>query len=306
MRILAIGDVHAGSIYGLCTKEEIRNVYQEWALGKFQEIVNTFSGTIDKLSLIGDIVDGPAPKDPTSLWTTDVQEQAAQAITLLSPLADGAEVHGCSGSGYHYGKGTGFDGDKLVTQMLNGKHSKVGYYIETPFGLIQFFHQSKNPRTMVQRFRIRNGETDGAKMVLSISAHLHRYKEYQEGSVKVIQTPCWQHPTEFMGIGEPVDIGCVLIDIDEYGIHTYPFRYSIPYEIEKGMFGFEQVRMDELEKRREKENEIFSKLSGVSVEKVGVIRNVAKPLIIPTNLPTNEVVKKLKNNHKDDIKIPKI
>jgi hypothetical protein len=296
--------MHVGSIYGLAPKKEIKNSFQEWVYDKFQEVVSTFSGTIDQIALIGDNVDGYAAKDSTSTWVTDVNKQAEYAADLLSPLVtENVIIKGCSGSGYHSGRGTGFDGDLLVTKSLSGKHNKTAYYIETPHGLILFTHQSKNIKTSVQRFRIKNGESNGSKIILSVSGHLHRFKELQEGSVKVIQIPCWQFPTDFMGVDiEPVDIGCALIDINEYGVNTHAIRYSIPHEIEMDMYDCETIMINEIKERKQKEHELFAKLSGVKIETIDIIKNKLEPIVVPTNINTSSI--KIEKQNIKEIKFP--
>lgn len=306
-RILCIGDMHPGSIYGIATKEHIENMFQQWLYEEvWSNLIKTYQGNINKLQLLGDNVDGPGRKDSTSSWTTNVHIQVDCAVELLRPfVTDGVEVRGVSGSKYHTGGGTGFDGDRLITDFLGGQHNATARILKTSHGLIMFHHPSKNSNTELNNIRIQNGESDGDKTVLLVGAHLHRYEERQLGFVKVIHTPCFEFATDFMGpVGLPVQIGCVVLEIDENRINSIATIFPIPSEVRASMYDFEELHIKKIIEQRKRDNYNLSKLTGVSMSKIEIIRKIQEPKII---LPAIQKIEEIqvKKEQEKKIQIPK-
>lgn len=306
MNILVISDLHSGSNYALSPEKYISNSFQRWVYEKYQLLVNNVKN-LDYLVTLGDMVDGSGKHDSTSNWTTDVHKQANEAINFLKPFVQkNTKVIGVSGSGYHYGKGTGFDGDRLVVEGLGGDYKRT-YQIGTPFGVIQFYHVAKNIKTEANNIRINNAEFD-EKVAWYIAGHQHRYEEYAAGRVKVRHCPCWQYPTDFMegfGVNTSVDIGCLLIKVDDLGIYTRDIRFPIPLEVKKEMSGWVEITAKQIEQRNKKDMEKISQIAGISPEIVKSIKDNSILRIDVPQAPDSPEVK-VHKKQANRIDIPKI
>jgi len=299
MNILVLNDLHSGSNYGLVTKDKIQNPYQKWVYEKYLDVVKYCQSIgIDFLIPIGDMVDGYGAKDSTTLWTTDVNQQVNNAVELVQEfLNPHTKVIGIGGSGYHRGKGTGFDGDRMVVENLGGKYNRNTYYLNTPHGIIQFYHVGKNIKTEANNIQINNGELEGNKVKLLVAGHLHRYEAYERGSIKIVHAPCWQYPTDFMqgfGISPTVDIGCLIIRVDEFGIDTKALRFPLPLELLQEMSGWEDITEKQIRKRDKDDLKKLSKLSGISTEILQIVKNVENQKIFVPSLPKSPEVKTMK------------
>jgi hypothetical protein len=307
MNILVLNDLHMGSNYALSPKHIINNPFQSWVYQQYELLLHHIK-RIDVLVTVGDMVDGPGKHDSTSNWTTDVQKQVDAAVELLKPfLSKETKVIGVGGSGYHIGRGTGFDGDELLVEALKGEYNKGAYYMDTPFGIIQFVHVAKNIKNEADTVRINNGEIDGKKVTWLINGHLHRYEEHAKGNVKIRHCPCWQYPSDFMagfGVSQSVDIGCLLIKIDELGIYTRDIRFPIPEDVKRGMSGWMEITMKQIQDRNKKDLEQISKVSGISTEIIQSIQN-RSILDIPST-PNSPEVKDQKKHKASKMEIPKI
>jgi UDP-2,3-diacylglucosamine pyrophosphatase LpxH len=311
MNILVINDLHVGSNYALVNKDNIRTPFQEWVYPKYQDIIKySKSIGLDYIVGLGDIVDGYAGKDSTTLWTTDVNEQVACAVDLLKKLGNSkTKIIGVGGSGYHRGKGSGFDGDRMVIEELGGKYNKGSYYMKTPHGIIQFLHVAKkNIKGEANQLRINNGEIGNHQVRFLVAGHLHRYERYEIGNVTVVHTPCWQYPTDFMqgfGVSPTVDIGCMLIRIDEFGIDTKALKFPIPIDVMQEMSGWEDVTEKQIRKRNKQDMQKLSQLTGVSTEVLQVIRKTETQRFNIPPVPTTPEVR-IKKTKTKRMEIPKI
>lgn len=311
MNILVINDLHSGSNFALVPQRLISNPFQEWVYEKYGILLHHINNThLDYLVTVGDMVDGPGRHDSTSNWTTDVQKQVDVALELINPfIGKGTQVIGVGGSGYHVGRGTGFDGDELLVEALKGKYNRGSYYMETPYGIIQFRHVAKNIKIEANTMRINNGEIGNSKVTWLIAGHLHRYEEYAVGNVKVRHCPCWQYPTDFMegfGVSQSVDIGCLLIKIDELGIYTRDIRFPIPDEVKKGMSGWVEITAKQIEDRNKKDMEKISQVSGISPEIIRAIKNNSILNVEIPSAPDSPEVKEQKKHKINKMDIPKI
>jgi hypothetical protein len=307
MNILVMNDLHCGSNYALAPKGIINNPFQEWVYKQYELLLH-HTKRVDYLVTVGDMVDGPGKHDSTGNWTTDVQKQVDGAIELIKPfLNKETQVIGVGGSGYHVGKGTGFDGDELLVEGLGGSYKKNTYYMDTPFGIIQFVHVAKNIKNEANTIRINNGEIDGKKVTWLIAGHLHRYQEYAEGNAKIRHCPCWQYPSDFMagfGVSQSVDIGCLLIKIDELGIYTRDIRFPIPEDVKRGMSGWIEITHKQIQDRTKKDLEAISQVSGLTPEIIRSIQN-RSILDIPSSSNFSEI-KEQKKHKPGKMEIPKI
>jgi len=328
IKLLVLADVHVGSIYGLTPRKyfnEHTNSYQLWAINKWEEFIQKYKYP-DYLILNGDIVDGPGGKDATTLCIPDMEDQVNSAVELLSPLVGkNTIIYGCSGSGYHTGKGTGFDADRQITQNLITLHNVKGNHYKKEFNLslskynmpsINFRHQGKTPSSEITAAFKRYYKTNTAKIGMIVASHLHRIYEAHDG-VKIIHTPCWQWETAFMGSDNPLDIGATLIqvDIDQKTIKHEFIEYIRPQELFEDMQHWEDISLEretelrkiEVEQNKkevEKLSKKFKEIPKVTIEKIrqeikkeDSIQNLSLPSI---------AVEKRKEEKKKEIKFPEI
>lgn len=311
MNVLVVNDTHFGSKYAIVTEDKIQNSYQEWGYLQYSNFAERCKKIgIDLIVPIGDLVDGYAAKDSTMQWTTDVHAQVNCAVEMLGKFMNPkTKVIGVGGSGYHWGKGTGFDGDRMVIEALGGKYNKNNYYLDIPHGIILFTHVGKNIKTEVNTIQINNGELD-FRVKMLVNGHLHRYEVSEKGSVKVVHCPCWQYPTDFMqgkGVALTVDIGCILIQIDEYGIigHT-PFLFPIPLNVIKEMSGWETIREDEIKEKDRKHWEKLAELSKVSPNSIQKIKKVERQILTMPILPESPAIKPREKEKREELVLPSL
>ncbi|MCK9435794.1 MAG: metallophosphoesterase [Synergistaceae bacterium] len=293
MKILVIGDMHVGSLYGIAPRQKLQNEYQKWVIDKFEEMIQK-NMDIDYLALVGDIIDGYGSKDSTDKWETNVDNQVSYAVQLLQPLlyTKKIKVIGVTGSGYHYGKGTGFDGDLQVTEKLHGEHNRSYYLLNTPAGTIYFHHSSKNPVTerKIIHQRYFHGQS---KIAMLVGAHLHRYEHTDDGAIQIIHTPCFQYPTPFMRLGNAVSIGALNINIDSKLILPSPVIFPIPQEIEQKMGGYEGITKEIIQKSYEEETKLIAKAARMRVSQVRRVREIIDTECM-SSMPGIKVSNKLK------------
>jgi len=294
MRILFICDMHVGSIYGIAPKKYIRNIFQEWVLNYWNNTVLKLYN-ISYLVLGGDLIDGYSPKDTTSVWENDVDEQIKHAGKLLNPIIENnpdVKIAGIGGSKYHVSGGNR-NSDKGVIDLLKGNFYKTYFPLNTPIGSIYFIHRSKNITTQLNELHLKNSKQN-ANIRMLVGGHLHRVKYAGDDFIKIIHSPCWEYPTDFMGFGTPVSIGYVIIDV-ENEIQEKIISTTIPIEIENQMQGnIGEITEAEIQKYNQKQHELLSKKTGVSINSIVKIENKIKKNNIPYKIhePINLIIKK--------------
>ena len=278
IKIVVLSDLHVGSLYGLCPTHyfnEHTNAFQRWAIDRWRDFTLEYKYP-DYLVLNGDIIDGPGKKDPTVLCITDSTNQVEAAADLILPLVGkNTIIYGVSGSGYHYGKGTGFDGDRQVTEKLIEQSKAKGKHYREEFGLdlskygmksITFHHKAKNVNTEANITFKKAYKTLAPRVEMIVASHLHRKLLLTDG-VAICHTPCWEWETDFMSYVDPVDIGSTIIyvDVDKKTIFTDFFSPQRPTELFVAMqnwVGLSYERENELREANEKQQqEEFDKLS---------------------------------------------
>jgi hypothetical protein len=240
MKLLFIADMHVGSRKGLTPEKAIDNYsnsFQKWLLDKWNnEFIPNYKHP-DYLCLLGDIVDGSGPRDSVELVTTNVDRQVEWAVELLSPLiGENTKVLGLSGSGYHTGKGTGFNGDYGVVKSLKGlwKPERFWILLSEYEEYILAFHRSKNPVTELKTLQENFYKNPGLpKPTRVVSAHLHRYSSVDDGITTLYQISCWEYLTNFMeGQGKIPSIGALQLEfLDKETKIVSNINYKIPSEV---------------------------------------------------------------------------
>jgi len=333
IKVVIVTDVHAGSIYGLCPTHhfnEHTNAFQLWVIDLWRDFVLGY-GSPDYLILGGDMVDGPGHKNTAVLNITDVNSQVDAAVDLLLPLVgNNTEIYGLSGSGYHFGKGTGFDADELVTTKLLDKTGVKGHHDKKYFGLllgekygfgnIFFTHKGKNLQTQLKVLYERGWKNYGPRADALVTAHLHRKVAYQDGPL-IIHTPCWEWETDFMNFTSPIDIGSTIlyIDVEKRSI-TWRFvpEVPIPNEVFIGMDSWlrmsperEQELVNLSLKKEEEDNkklyEMFKRYPQSNIKKIAdVVRKQEQDklsMILGKPLPKANIKQAIDKKIKD-VKVP--
>lgn len=125
-RILALADIHAGSLYGLTPPRFFVNKLRFPKLYRLQkEMWDSYLsilkkvGKVDVALILGDVIEGKGRKaGGTEHITTDLLEQADIAVEVLSHIkAD--KLFFTYGTSYHTVSGSGEDIDKVVADRLN-------------------------------------------------------------------------------------------------------------------------------------------------------------------------------------------
>jgi len=246
MRILCVGDTHVGSRKGLTPRsafDKFTNSFQEWIINEWETDFIPNHKNPDYLCLLGDIVDGAGSKSSVELITTSVDRQVNFAQELLLPLiGKGTKVLGLAGSGYHRGKGTGFDSDYQVVKALNGEWNPERFTISFPefSENILFVHKSINPETEFKKIADNLLRHPNYKRpTLIVGAHLHYYRGQSRIGLKIYHIPCFEYLSEFMeGVPAYPDIGAFEIEFNEKGKKAEPITYAIPSEVFEGMDGW--------------------------------------------------------------------
>ena len=120
-KILAIGDMHCGSMVGLTPpnwiigKERNQSIYklQKEMWDNYISILDSF-GKVDAIIVNGDVIDGKGEKaGGTEQTTTDMLEQTEMAISALSEI-NTKKMYFTYGTPYHTAAKSGEDFDRLV------------------------------------------------------------------------------------------------------------------------------------------------------------------------------------------------
>lgn len=261
IRLVAIGDIHTGSIYALAplssVSQDKRNAFLEWIFECWTDFCQKYKGP-DYLLLIGDLADGSQLKTHgVDAHTTNTDDQVKMAIELLSMITKPkTKVYGVNGSGYHGGEGQATNIDKRVTEGLGGKYK--GDILECDIGreLIQVSHGGTgslvNPSTYIQR-EIRLSKEDAQKRkvkgpTILLRGHQHRFYMIQDDAGVVgILNGCWQYLTPFMtkkSANVTPSFGATIIDIEDGIAKPYRVEYTLPEKVRQSMIGYESLIED--------------------------------------------------------------
>jgi len=128
-RIVATGDWHCGSRFGLATPEYVSEkmrlrsdcltMYERFCA--YRDNV----GPIDRLFLMGDLCDGWNPKEHADDRTVEEKMQVEMASELAKTFQGSPKIYAVDGSGYHRGTRRL---DNAVAQAINAIPSKYGRY----------------------------------------------------------------------------------------------------------------------------------------------------------------------------------
>ena len=247
-KILAISDLHTGSVYApwpekfewispqndavftFTTSDAIQKMNEAWG-----EMIQTLRalGGVDCLIVNGDLVDGPAYKEyGKECITSDplIQADACTAMLKQVPLSSRkAPIFITMGSDYHVKVGN-VEVERIIGEKVKAK--KVGIDLLIDGGGIRihaqhFIASSQGPQvywtTAPSRdsmfLSIHNAETEYGEVDAGIRSHRHNFTVSMFKRNFVVITPGWQLRTPFArkkGILTPAHIGGVLLWVDRH------------------------------------------------------------------------------------------
>jgi len=278
IRALILPDIHMGSRAAVAPPGHQETAFSEWAYQKWQELIQTHRNP-DYLILTGDTVDGDGHKDPTVVWTTDVDEQASAAADLIRPLIgqNTQNVVGVPGSAYH-NKSGGHNGDAHVIEKLGGEFYPQCFSLPTSKGIVRFHHASKNIVTEQRVIADRFYRKDHApKIEMLVGGHLHHYTVLND-KVTILHLPCWKFMDQFNGFPIAWDWGAVELLIRPAGIEIVPLLIEPPREVWDAMEGFKSLDWDSARKRENQRIREAARQIGVPTR---TVRQIVKKLALP-------------------------
>lgn len=239
MKIVAVSDMHVGSLVGLAdpaetptkdaaapVREALFECWKESAAGEWH--------APDALIVNGDAIDGPNRKNGgCGTWTNDFLEQCEHAADLIR-MWDAKRIYVIRGSGYHVSPAnSGLQVEEYMARRLNaeeypgqdrvkpGHRDRSGWSWYLHFDGVTFhashkiavsrvFHYQSTPtaRQMLQaklNDAMRHlGPEMKTRVVLRGHAHYFNHVEYSGSDGYVL--PCWKGQDEFGLSNGPLDI----------------------------------------------------------------------------------------------------
>lgn len=249
-KILIVGDLHIGSVWGLSPPQYLakygnhvnQNEVQVHLWKHWREFLKQVKKRkYDTLILNGDNIDGPAPRDRgRCLMSTEMEDQVMNAATIIEELISVGgfgEVFELSGTDYH-------------TSVQQDNEAQLAKYIDAEYlGLGPFDFTVEDTRINVSHgtgssywYRGTKMDKIGFTMQLNIAgdglynsrhiirSHLHfrAALEYEHQSIYVV--PAWQAQTDYMRKKDPLkmipNIGSLELVVDgsevSHRFYTYP------------------------------------------------------------------------------------
>lgn len=223
-RILIIGDLHIGSVWGLSPPTYLakygnhvnQNDIQKHLWSSWRGFLKTVKRRkYDTLILNGDNIDGPAPRDRgRCLMSTEMEDQVMNAATILEELVEVGgfgEIYELSGTDYH-------------TSIQQDNERELAKYIDSEYlGLGPFDFEVEDTSINVSHgtgstywYRGTKMDKIGFAMQLNIAgiglynsnnivrSHLHFRGALEYEHQKIFVVPCWQAQTDYMRKKDPL------------------------------------------------------------------------------------------------------
>ncbi len=276
VKIIAIGDTHIGSIYGLASPSSVprdrNNEFLKWIHVCWLDLCKRHNGP-DYILTMGDLADGSQAKNlGVDALVTDTDEQVQMVIELFDKMiTNKTTVFGVNGSGYHGGLGQATNIDRRVLEGMGGQY--MGDIFEFDVNnngrgtvKIQATHGGSvsivNPSSYIIREMLQS-EKDAAKNKIDgpdiiIRGHQHRFYSVQDDNgVWGILNGCWQYTTPFMAkksANITPSIGATVIEIDGGPPKIYREEYKIPKYVRDGMYNWTTLIDKRIKKKKEQDN----------------------------------------------------
>lgn len=233
-KVLAIGDLHCGSMAGLThpnwiiKKERNKDLFnlQTEMWDKFSEFIEEI-GKVDVLLVNGDIIDGKGVKaGGTEQITVDMLEQTEMAIACIEQIKFNHAIF-TYGTPYHTASKSGEDFDKIVAKNF---HSEI--YDEINFNVDNVLFNAKHKVTSssspynrampVGRHRLWESlaslRTNDEVPKIYIRSHVHYFSGCEEKDWKAYTLPALQASTTKFGARQCVgltDWGVIVFLVEE-------------------------------------------------------------------------------------------
>lgn len=208
---LFVGDVHAGSFWGLWPREWLpkRTKFSgvSYLLDCWEHMIEWAPPKLDLLVLMGDLIDGKQGKsEGTGLFTASFGEQTDGAVELLRPLASrAARIVRVHGTPYHESM---HEALLALDAELGIKRKDTGQVLDLDLGgkVLNIAHHPSGGSgiyrgTQVDKEAVWSGVAVSEGLVRKptwiASAHRHFYMQQDDGTTVVLQTPPWQLSTPY-------------------------------------------------------------------------------------------------------------
>lgn len=248
MRLLAIGDLHCGSLWGL-TPPGYRREDAPWAdtLWRYYCEALADNGPYDAVIANGDLIDGPGRKETDGHLTTDIGKQTRMAVTALQQTGCD-RMYIIRGTGYHTDHGGALEdyvADAIGAQVSDelrlevyGRKLHVRHVVgrsDTPYGqqtqlakeqvndiLRGVFDEYEDADVIIRshvHYCVRSGVADGARGIVREAITLPALQLRGPGGTAFTRRlRTWLY-----------HVGITTVDIDEAGRvdirpHIFPIR----------------------------------------------------------------------------------
>lgn len=256
MKILAVGDIHAGSSVSPWPDvplpegaEWLPSITQTWLNNRWKEMVGIANGfNPDIIVINGDVIDGDRNRE---LVTDRLDFQAEGAIELLGKLCEGRRTYFIRGTVYHSGEVSQHE-TQVARELKAVQHPKTKEYtwpflmLDTPQGVIHFAHHigsTSNPmyeatalmRALVTlRVELYNNYGRSAPDVsMIVRSHRHRSLSVNKGNLWAVALPSWQMKTQYTYKVSPEslpEIGFAMIEADgQFSVNVHKFSLPKPH-----------------------------------------------------------------------------
>lgn len=254
MKILALGDIHAGSSVAPWPEVPlpegatyIPSLQQAWLFSRWREmceIVNNWNPDIVVVN--GDVIDGP---NSSELVTSRLDYQAAGAVELLAPLCKDRKVYFIRGTAYHTGEVAQFE-TAIAKELKAVEHPKTKEST-WPFllldmkehGVAHFAHHigfTSNPMyeatALMRSLIVMRSELYGnygraaPDVSMVVRSHRHHALAINKGKLWGVALPSWQMMTQYaykVQAERLPEIGFAMIEAEEQ-LKVDIHRFALP------------------------------------------------------------------------------
>lgn len=203
MRVILLGDYHAGSVAGLTPRPT--NAIQRGVLARYQDCIKTLGPRPDYLVANGDLVDGQQLRGRDAGDSDWLETQMRDACQLLK-MWQAREIFIVSGTQYHVSAGT-LDMEHVVASMLREGGTKAHFSRKLNLTLRGWFilqarhhigssgvpHGRFTSQNRSRVWGVLNAALDSKSWPhLSVYSHVHYWTYSEDAWGAVMTLPAWQ------------------------------------------------------------------------------------------------------------------
>lgn len=268
--VLFVSDLHIGNYYSVCTEEPYiasgdtyykPNVFQQNLLEHWDSLNDRVSKKPIMLTVNGEFIDGNNKKSlGTGLWSTDLNDQANDAIKLVKRLKY-ENITATKGSPYH-SKTDSINIDEMIARQLNAysysglcnsrniknniiqeSPTTIKYYLyyrildyvfnivhKVGYSKIATYRPTPLSRIMMigefEKDKLFNKDDFNNVTTFYIRSHTHNNLDVGFNHSRGFVTPCWKIMDEFLTMDgiSATDIGALELIIDP---NEYTWKYHL-------------------------------------------------------------------------------